>query len=449
MNILYLHTHDSGRYWQPYGYDIPMPNLMNLTAQGVIFRQAFSAAPTCSASRTGLLTGMNPHAAGMIGLAHRGFALHDPTQHLAHFLAENGYETVLCGVQHEIAHGRETQLGYQKVLRGELPPEPAGPRTLQQQLTRRAEQDFANAQAAAAYLHQPKTRPFFISVGFVETHFDLPDPAPDINPANVQPPPTLPDNAITRRDMAGYITMARRVDHCFGEVLQALDDSGLAEDTLVICTTDHGIAFPKMKCTLYDTGIGVALILRFPRRKYAGQSVDALVSHLDIFPTLCELTSLPCPAWLEGHSLLPLLDGHTAGIRDEIFADVTYHAAYEPMRCIRTERYKYIRYFGSFDRMVRPNIDGCPSKDFLLEAGLLDQPHDPPEMLFDLYADPAERVNLAASPAHAHVRADLAARLQRWMEATDDPLRQGDVPLPPGAFANRRAGLHPGDQDYE
>jgi arylsulfatase A-like enzyme len=441
MNILYLHTHDSGRFLQPYGHNIPTPNLMNLARQGVIFRQAFSAAPTCSASRAGLLTGMNPHSAGMIGLAHRGFALNDPQQHLANFLAERGYETVLCGEQHEIARGGEHELGYQQVLRGEFPPD--------LQTSHQAAQDFANAQAAMAYLRQPKTQPFFLSLGLNATHFDLPDPTPDINPAYVQPPPTLPDNAITRRDMAGFITMARQADRCFGAVLQALDDTGLGDDTLVIYTTDHGIAFPKMKCTLYDTGIGVALILRFPQGKYAGQAVDALVSHLDIFPTLCELTRLTPPAWLEGHSLLPLLAGQVPSIRNEIFADVTYHAAYEPMRCIRTERYKYIRYFGEFDRLVRPNMDWCASKDFLLEQGLLDQPHTPSEMLFDLYADPAERVNLIANPAYAVIRTDLTTRLQRWMEATDDPLLQGVVPLPPGAFANRRAGMHPGDDDFE
>ena len=449
LNILYLHTHDTGRFIQPYGHAIPTPNLMGLAQEGVLFRNCYSAAPTCSPSRSAMLTGMNPHAAGMVGLAHRGFSLKDPHQHLAHFLAENGYETVLCGEQHEIASGREKELGYSQVLRADVPRLGNATITPQQEYERRETRDYANVGLAAGYLRQPKTRSFFLSVGLNATHFDLPEPASDINPNYIQPPPTLPDIAITRRDMAGFHTLARQADRCFGLVLEALQQSPYVDDTLVLYTTDHGIAFPWMKCTLYDTGIGVALILRFPSRKYAGRVQDALVSHLDVFPTLCDIAGLPAPDRLEGHSLLPLINGQVDRVREEIFAEVTYHAAYEPMRCIRTERYKYIRYFDDFAGTVKPNIDWSPSKDFLLENGLMERPRDPAEMLFDLYFDPAERNNLAGDPRCAGVRHDLVNRLQRWMEATDDPLMQGYVPKPAGAIANRKDGLHPFETDWE
>jgi N-sulfoglucosamine sulfohydrolase len=449
VNILYLHTHDSGRFIQPFGYAIPTPNLMTLAQEGVLFRNCYSAAPTCSPSRSAMLTGMNPHSAGMIGLAHRGFTLKDPRQHLAHYLADHGYETVLCGVQHEITSGCEQELGYTRILQSENPPVGDAPVTPQQALDRRAARDYAHACAASDYLHQPKTRPFFLSVGLNSTHFDLPLPASDINPNYVQPPPTLPDNAITRGDMAGYHTLARQADQCFGLVLEALRQSAFADNTLVLFTTDHGIAFPWMKCTLYDTGIGVALILRFPGGKHRGVATDALVSHLDVFPTLCVIAGLPMPDWLEGHSLLPLLEGQADSVRGEIFAEVTYHAAYEPMRCIRTERFKYIRYFDDFSDTVKPNIDWSPSKVFLIENGLSERPHDPVEMLFDLVFDPAERANLASSTRYAGIRQDLANRLQRWMEQTNDPLLQGRVPRPPGAVANRRDGLHPFETDWE
>ena len=449
VNILYLHTHDSGRFIEPYGYAIPTPNLMAFAQEGVLFRNGFCAAPSCSASRSAMLTGQNPHTAGMIGLAHRGFSLKDPHQHLASYLVDHGYETILCGVQHEIASGRETKLGYSHILEYENPLLFDEPLTPQQELDQRAAQDYANACAAADYLHQPKTRPFFLSLGLNATHFDLPLPASDIDPSYLQPPPTLPDNLITRRDMAGYHTLARQADMCLGIVLESLRQSVYADNTLVLFTTDHGIAFPWMKCTLYDTGIGVALILRLPSCEHRGRVVDALVSHLDVFPTLCAITGLPMPAWLEGHSLIPLIEGQTDKVREEIFAEVTYHAAYEPMRCIRTERYKYIRYFDDFTDTVKPNIDGSPSKDFLIEHGLRDRPHDPTEMLFDLYFDPSERANQATNPHYATVRSDLANRLQRWMEKTNDPLLQGRVPRPPAAIANRKDGLHPFETDWE
>jgi arylsulfatase A-like enzyme len=345
---------------------------MNFANEGVLFRNCFCAAPSCSASRSAMLTGQNPHTAGMIGLAHRGFSLSYPRQHLA----SHGYETVLCGVQHEITSGREKELGYIQVLEYDNPLSFNEPLSHQQILDQRVAQDYANACAAADYLHQPKSQSFFLSLGLNATHFDLPVPASDIDPNYIQPPPTLPDNDITRRDMAGYHTLARQADLCMDIVLESLRQSTFVDNTLVIFTTDHGIAFPGMKSTLYDTGIGVALILRFPGYEYRCRVVDALISHLDVFPTLCDITGLPMPDWLEGQSVLPLLNGQANSVRDEIFAEVTYHAAYEPIRCIRTERYKYIRYFDDFSDTVKPNIDWSPSKDFLIEHGLRERPHD-------------------------------------------------------------------------
>lgn len=449
VNILLLHTHDTGRFIQPYGFAVQTPNLMALAEEGVIFRSCFSAAPTCSPSRSAMLTGMNPHSAGMIGLAHRGFALKDPHQHLAKTLREHGYETTLCGTQHEIAASKVKELGYEHVLHTDIPIVGPAPLTPKQAYERRATIDSTNASLAARHLRQTRNRPFFLSFGLNATHFELPEPDSETEANYMQPPPTLPDNALTRRDMAGFYRMARQADHCFGIVLEALQQSKHRDDTLVIYTTDHGIAFPWMKCTLYDTGIGVALILRFPAGKYGGTALDALVSHLDLFPTICEIAGLPKPEWLEGHSLIPLLEGQADSVREEVFAEVTYHAAYEPMRAIRTGRYKYIRYYGEFDKVVKPNIDASPSKDFLMANGLLERAHAPAEMLFDLYFDPAERDNLAGKAEYEGIRADLATRMERWMEGTDDPLLKGKVEKPEGARANKREGMEAAETDWE
>src|ERR1700681_1406516 len=99
-NILYIHSHDTGRYLQPYGHAVPAPNLQRLAEGGGVFRKAFNAAPTCSPSRASLLTGMCPHTNGMRGLAHRGFALNDYKQHILHTLRGSGYSTTLIGLQH-------------------------------------------------------------------------------------------------------------------------------------------------------------------------------------------------------------------------------------------------------------------------------------------------------------------------------------------------------------
>src|ERR1044071_2229241 len=114
MNIVYLHSHDSGRYLSPYGHAVPTPNLKKLASEGVLFRRAFSAAPTCSPSRSALLTGQFPHQNGMIGLAHRGFAMNDYKKHILHTLRTSGYHSVLAGLQH-IAAKPET-IGYDELL---------------------------------------------------------------------------------------------------------------------------------------------------------------------------------------------------------------------------------------------------------------------------------------------------------------------------------------------
>ena len=449
MNILYLHTHDTGRFIQPYGHAIPTPNLMALAREGALFRNCFDAAPTCSPSRAAMLTGMNAHASGMIGLAHRGFSLRDPTQHLAHHLHSHGFETVLCGIQHEIATGQAAALGYERLLSAPATPGAAEMAGGQGQARRMMAQDLANAQAVADYLSGPHDRPFFLSFGMFCTHRPFPAPDADIDPNYVHAPAPLPDDPAIRLDMAGFITMARCADACVGIVLDALTASGLADDTLVFFTTDHGIAFPKMKCHLHDSGIGVSLIVRHPGDGRPGQVIDALVSHLDIYPTVCEIAGVPAPPWLEGVSLVPLLDGTSTQVRDEIFAEVTYHAAYEPMRCIRTPRWKYIRYFDDFDFVVKPNIDDGLSKQLLLRHDLAEARHDPTEMLFDLVFDPAERNNLAGRAEYAAVQADLAGRLERWMRETDDPLLRGYVPRPPGARVNLKWALHPNEQEFE
>jgi arylsulfatase A-like enzyme len=272
VNILYLHSHDTGRYIQPYGYGIPTPNLQKLAKEGILFRQAFCASPTCSPSRAALLTGAYPHANGMQGLAHFGFCLNDYSQHVLHTLRVAGYTSVLAGEQH-IARD-VSRIGYDQVLYGPAPSE----------------------ERAAQFLGQNPPQPFFLDIGFHETHREFPPPGPEENPDYLRPPAPLPDMPETRRDMAGFIRLARELDRKMGRVLEALEQSGLAENTLVICTTDHGIAFPAMKCNLTDHGTGVMLILHGPGGFCGGRAIDALVSQVDLFPTLCDLLDIaPLP----------------------------------------------------------------------------------------------------------------------------------------------------------
>lgn len=423
-NIVYLHSHDTGRYVQPYGHQIPTPNIQRLADQGLLFRSAFAAASTCSGSRASLLTGRWPHVNGMTGLAHRGWSLLDYGQHVVHPLREAGYWSALIGEQHlSVDPGL---LGYDHVI-------DIGTTKV-----------HSIAPAALQLIRSRPPEPFFLSIGFFETHREFFEPSSVRDALYGAPPAHLPDTPVTRADMAAFKASARSLDQGVGAVLHALDEAGLADDTLVVLTTDHGLPFPGAKATLTDRGLGVMLIVRGPGGFHGGHVTDALVSHVDLYPTFLDVAGAQVPSELPGRSLLPLARRDVDSVRDELFAEITYHVAYDPQRAIRTSRHKLIRYYGDRLEAVLPNVDDSPSKDLLVEAGWGDQKR-PAVELFDLIFDPGELRNLAEDPAYADVREELERRLQAWMEDTDDPLLDGPVVPPPGAWIVDPAGLSPRD----
>ena len=180
-----------------------------------------------------------------------------------------------------------------------------------------------------------------------------------------------------------------------------------------------------------------------------GRVLEGLVSHVDLFPTLCELTGAPRPDWLQGVSLMPLVRGETNVVREEIHGEVTYHGVYEPQRCVRTERWKYIRRFDDilpphsaeggawprtspFERPL-PNTGPGVSRNVVIDYGIAARlPAE--EELFDLVMDPMERVNLATDSAYERVLTHMRRRLERWMTDSNDPLFADEAPSTgPGA----------------
>ena len=421
-----------GRYNSAYGFAAPTPRMAALAGEGTLFRQAHCAAPTCSPSRAALLTGRSAHEAGVEGLIHRGWDMADYDAHLAAHLGRAGMHTAWAGVQHEFAD--ESKAPYAEHI--ESPHHgPWG-------------RDWSAATAAANWLRQPKQQPFFLWAGFFLPHLPFVPADPARFPAErMQPPAVLPDTAGTRQDWADYCASVERTDQCVGLILDALREGGHAEDTLVILTTDHGVPLPQMKCHLTAQGTGVTLLIRAPGLAAPGTASDALVSHMDVFPTICELLQVDAPAGLHGHSLAPLLAGEQTEVREDLFAEINYHAAYQPARSVRTERWNYIRSYDPDRRRPLANCDASRSKSLLMEAewGARDTPT---EELYDLIYDPQEVHNLAADPAYAAVREDMAQRLEQWLEKTNDPIRHGAIPLPAGAQCNTRESLHPGEGPY-
>jgi N-sulfoglucosamine sulfohydrolase len=414
-NVLYLNSHDTGRYVQPYGHAIPTPNIQWLADQGVMFRNAFCAAPSCSGSRAALLTGSYCHSNGMMGLAHRGFELNDYDQHIVRTLSAAGYHTELVGEQHVSAD--PAALGYNIVHQIEN--------------TRAS----SVAPAAISALSGEIPQPFFMSVGFFETHRSFFAPSSVRDRVYSLPPPFLPDTPEIRQDVAAYKASARSLDHGVGAVLNTLHETGLDRNTLVICTTDHGLAFPTAKASLLDRGIGVMLIVR-GTGFLGGIAHDELVSQIDIFPTICDVAGIEAPPWVQGRSLVPLVQGVQApGAHQEIFSELTYHAAYEPQRAIRTERFKYIRRFDDYPYPVLANCDDSPSKEAYLARGWARR-RVSREALHDLFFNPGEGRNVIDDPEYIEVARDMRRRLEEWMEQTGDPLLDGAVPAPAGARIN-------------
>lgn len=465
-NIIYIHSHDSGRYFSPYGHAVPTPNIQKLAREGVLFRNAFCAAPTCSPSRACLLTGEVAHQNGMLGLVNRGFAM-TPEGYQHHIIRtlrhEAGYYSALVGLQH-IARDPHI-IGYDY-----LDPTVWGSCWAKEV-----------APAAVRFI-KDKARskePFWLTVGFMETHRPYPPATVQDDWRYVAPPGPSADAPATRRDMADFHASVRHVDWGVGQVLAALEEAGLADNTLVISTTDHGIAWPDMKCCLYDGGVGVHLVMRGPGLFGGGRVCDAMVSQLDLYPTLCEVLNIPAPAWLHGKSFLPVLRGQANEINDTLFAEVNFHACYEPKRAAWTHRYKFIRRFDGRTTPVLPNCDeggnlafwhryshllkrpkgyevflrtlyknkDCGAKDYWLQHGWAQQ-YVPPEALYDRLLDPNERCNLIADDAHQKVVVEMRHRLDSWMHNTKDPLLDGPVKPPRGAILNYPDQISPLDPKF-
>jgi arylsulfatase A-like enzyme len=261
-------------------------------------------------------------------------------------------------------------------------------------------------QAAPGY---PGSQPLYLEVNFFEPHrpFDFGGVAPD-RERGVQVPPWLPDNEAAREELAGLQGAIRKGDQAVERILAALSRAGLAENTLVVFTTDHGIAFPRAKTTLHDAGIETALLMRWPAGGVAGgRVVEELISNVDLLPTLLEAAGVAVPENVQGRSFLPLPLGRDYTPRTAIFAEKTYHELYDPQRCIRTRRHKLIHHFEVASRAyASTDITNGPTYKTMVnelaeERSMLE--------LYDLQNDPAEQRNLAHDPSQAGLLAELGA----------------------------------------
>lgn len=426
-NVLLFISHDTGRFIAPYGVPtVRTPHFDRFAAESVLFEHAFATAPLCCPSRASCTTGRYPHQNGVNGLTAPllgGWDFHPGEKHAARLFADAGYESVLCGFEHESPLWQN--LGFSRAISG-----PGG--------WYNGGGDLRNhAREIDAFLgSRDASRPFFLQVGCHETHHAWTDyDTPPDDSLGVASLPWLHDLPEVRREMAEFQGAVARMDQCVGEILRVLDDRGLRDHTVVGLTTDHGIDFPRAKGTLLDAGIETFLLMRFPRDGWqAGQRVGGMVSNVDLLPTLLDVAGIPVPANIAGRSLRPLLRGEPFAPRDRIFAEKTYHDTYDPSRAVRTSTHKYIRHF-EVNIFQDLRLATETRRHYLRD----DWRRRGDEELYDLRADPDERVNLANDPRHAALLQSLRSELLQWMNETGDPLLRGPVPSP--FYARRLAGF--------
>jgi len=433
-NLVLVHCHDLGQHLGCYGADVDTPNIDRIAADGTRMANSFCSAPQCSPSRSSMMTGYYPHENGVMGLAHMGWALGDDWDTLPKLLRAAGYDTALLGFQHEVPDEPE-RLGYEHVDSG---------------MKRASElvdivDDFLTERADA-------DDPFFVSIGIEEPHRPfrrdyLPEGTYDRYDPDEVPLddfPYLPNAPGVREDVADLRSVISEVlDPAVGRYRESLADAGLAEETVFVFTTDHGLAIPRAKGTCYDPGIETVLLVHQPGVVEGGAVHDDLVTNVDFTPTMLDLLGVEPPTAVSGKSFAPLLRGEPHEDRDRIFAEMTWHDRYNPIRAIRTERYKYVRNFSLLPEVFVP-MDVAPTPSGREVHEEFHVPQRPAEELYDLEADPDESENLASDrkpfetaaeasdpdPGHADALDRLRDELEGWMESTDDPLLDGPVPYP-------------------
>lgn len=417
------------------GGEVSTPNFDRVAREGVLFTQAFAAAPSCTTSRAAILTGQAIHRlgpggdqSGKLPAEHRVYP--DALEDAGYFVGYTGKGWAPGNVKRS---GRKRN--------------PAGPRF----------ESFVD------FLRQrPEGKPFCFWYGSFNPHrpYDRDSGLEaGMSPKAAPLPPFLPDHDVVRRDLLDYLVEVQRFDDELGRLLEALEGRDLIGETLVVATSDQGMPFPRSKTNLYDSGTRIPLAVMWKGKIPGDREVHDLVGQTDFAPTFLEAAGIEPWSEMTGRSLLSTLlseaEGRVDRNRDHVFVERERHGACRegdksyPVRGIRTEKYLYLHnlrpeLLPAGDPMYPTGIgpfgdmDPGPTKDFLLAHR-----HDPeivpcfkrstsqrpPEELYDCDADPYQMDNLAEAAEFAEVKADLRRRLDRWMEATGDPRAHGETDL--------------------
>lgn len=413
--------------------DVRTPQLDRLAEEAVRFDLAFAASPTCAPSRSAIYTGLLPFRNG----AHANHSLvRDGLRTLPHYMGELGYRVVLAGKSHI---GPRPVFPFEYLKDGNIMP-PGKKKTLWT--------DLNTAGVDRLLTEHDRNKPLCLIVCSHSPHVFWP-PNDGYDAAKITLWPYFLDTPETRATRCEYYTDVSWMDKQVGEVRESLRKHGYADNTLFMYTADQGAQWPFSKWTLYDAGIRTPLLVCWPGKVQPGSTTKAMVSLVDLLPTMIEAAGGTPPTDIDGRSFLPVLLGRTDHHRQEVFASHTGDARMNraPMRCVRTADHKYIinlapeipytthitsadppaAYWASWLRLAESDPKAA--------ALVRHHTHRPPEELYDIRNDPFELKNLATDPAQAERLRELREKVRQWRVQQGEDLDK--VPMPEDARAGK------------
>lgn len=438
-NVLFL-TMDDMNFdsIESYGLEIKglTPNMDSLASLGKLFEYAYVQTPSCTPSRNVFHTGHYSHNSGVQGF----FSVDFPQDTLPEALRKNGYYT---GIILKVIDSTPTNQGdrYWDYVKNYPKGTARSPVSFRESFS----QLIDGAKAAG--------KPFYANVNVKDPHlpfyrgaktkegFDKTPPSRLLEQDEVTIPGFLPQHEAFREEVTDYYNTVRRGDDCVGEVLSVLKENGLQDNTLIIFISDHGMSFPFAKSNLYPNGVRTPWIMVWPGKIDPG-AVDSenMVSSIDLMPTVLDATGTPAPGPLAGRSLIPLLKGEAQKDREHVFVEHNEGPGADPrpMRAIHTKEFVYIfnawgtgdyhaifesrwwRSYATFAQLAKrgPEVPKAKERfDFLMYRTV--------EELYDVQKDPYALNNLIDDPQYAGVANELRAKLQTWMEDTNDYALEG------------------------
>ena len=382
------------------------PAIDRLAADSVVFEQLTAASPICSPSRGSMLTGRWPQRNGLLGLVHHGFSFNPGERHAAALFRDADYETTLFHFQH-VAHPHEwADLGFESYLcrsrDEEFPNYPDMARTAPE--VGDAFTDWLEART--------DSRAFFTQVNFNETHtpFDFGGVAPDRS-RGVTVPPWIEADAKSEAHFAALQGAVGALDAGVGKVLEALQQSGLMDSTIILFATDHGFEARRDKWTCYESGLGIAGMLRYGDAGICGERrLRTPCSNVDLLPTLLQLAGIERPENFDGVSMADSLLAQEEPTARPVFG--IYHNS--GVRSVRVGGWKLIRNFSAEPYAPPPPVRLGDASGAVARV---------PVELYHLDVDPHELLNQAAE--QPEIVSELNQTLLTWMRSVEDHILLG------------------------